>query len=112
MQYRLAVECNPDSAEALGSYASFLHGVRGQKELAESHYEVLLFVSIHKLHFMLYTIIFVRVIVSSCHRVSALFKQMPRTPTIYAITDFSYLKRNATTFEPKNCTSMCMSKVS
>jgi hypothetical protein len=40
MQYKLAVESNPRSSEALGSYASFLHGVKGQADAAEELYEV------------------------------------------------------------------------
>lgn len=39
-QYRLAVENNQQSSEALGSYASFLHGVKGDLDGAQELYEV------------------------------------------------------------------------
>jgi len=39
VQYQLAVEVNPSNADAVGSYASFMHGVLGKMDKAESLYE-------------------------------------------------------------------------
>ena len=38
-QYELATSTNPNNADALGSYASFLHGVLGNMDEAGSYYE-------------------------------------------------------------------------
>jgi tetratricopeptide (TPR) repeat protein len=37
--YRLSYECNPEYADGVGGYASFLHGTGGDKILAQSLYE-------------------------------------------------------------------------
>lgn len=37
--YKLAIESNPSSSDALGSYASFLHGVLSDFEEATKYYE-------------------------------------------------------------------------
>ena len=38
VEYRLAVETNSENADALGNYASFLHGVHHKIEEAETYY--------------------------------------------------------------------------
>ena len=36
--YKLAIKANPENPDALGSYASYLHGVKGDVDAAEEKY--------------------------------------------------------------------------
>jgi Tfp pilus assembly protein PilF len=40
VEYKKAIESNPNNADALGNYASFLHGVHKKIDEAEKYYKL------------------------------------------------------------------------